>query len=184
MLTSALTAACSAQPQPFAPPGQNLPLSPGLQLVRIIGFALTDEPGVPTCTPRGVPRAGTEISAFASLIRDGDAWIATLAPPEAGTLELRIRDAGRRTGGGQGIVGMARGEAPDFTVPGIVVARDVTVSIRGVGNEASAALDGVVYPSSFVTGSLAGTIAFSDSGGGVGVCSGAIWSMRPYSAPD
>lgn len=171
------------------PVSRPLVLSPGAYWMQIYGFALSDNPLEPVCTPPGVPSAGTSVIVGVNLEPSDHGWLATAAvdagtPGTSGTpgmIDLRFAQAGTATGQGEVIAGSVRGLGYDTTVGSYRPATNVSVTIRGFPEEA-ATLRGVAAPGApFLYGDISGRIAFSDPSGATGSCRVVHWTLQPAS---
>ena len=192
MLCCALAAVCCVgagcqSPEAVGPTplplqvSRQLRLTPGPQILSLSGFAITDDPEYPPCSPVGVPRGGTGINARVVLSREGRAWVARSMSP--GTdLEMQFEQTGERQLTGYPISGLLRGSAVDE--PGrLNDAFDVRASLSGTPPETSARLEGEVPSTGFhVRGRVTGVVRFSDSSGGASTCTAVRLFLRPENA--
>lgn len=169
--------ACGAQPP--STPSSTLVLRTGRQLLRLTGDAFS--PGQNRiCAPFGLPPAGTSVNTYVQLEQSGAEWVAQTILGQAGTIELRLRDAGLRQMGGQAVVGTIRGMAPDSDVPEVFHdATDVRALVSDLQGTGQAQLDGTASIASYVSGRIVGSIAFSDSLGRTSTCREISFSLQP-----
>lgn len=180
LVACAFVLACGSETPTSATPEQDpLPLSPGMQLLTLGGFALSSDPAFPPCVPLGQPRDGTFVSTTVMLSAGNGEWIAR-SQSGGDTLELRLHAAGAGTSG-LAVAGTVTGSAVDRGLMGVT--RDVRVTLRDTSGTAPASISGTMAgtgKSLFVTGRATGAMRFSDSHDESSTCSAIQWSMQPY----
>ena len=177
ILACVLVVGCGSK-TPTSPDPDPLPLHPGLQLLTLGGFALSNDPAFPPCVPIGQPREGTSVSTTIMLSNDGGTWIAR-SVSDGDTLELRLHSAGQSPSG-LVVAGTLSGSAADQGVNGFT--RDVRITLLAAAGAGPATVEGsfVWTGSSFVTGRITGALRFSDSHDMSSTYSAIQWSMQPY----
>ena len=193
MLTRAIVALCllacagcgsdGALPVAPSPPPSfevtvpDLPMEDGPYVVGLTGFALSEDPTFPTCSPIGVPREGTAITTRVLVTREDREWVVRVDP--AGSADLEIRFHAVPSFPGMYVVsGSARGCARDQAF-GPDPQADIRLCIDGAQAGSPAHLDGrMSYSGLAMTAFLSGTFAFSDRGGATARCGGIELFLR------
>lgn len=157
-----------------------LALSTERYLLQLIGNDLSDDPGLPACSPILVPRGGKFVTTFLWFEWQGGELVGRSRPPYAATLEIRLR---RVSSSILGVVvtGTVTGAAPDeYNI--LMGERDATFSAEG----GAVGLSGLVSPrirddalGPTLSGWMRGSIAFRDTRGALSLCSNAQYYLEP-----
>ena len=117
------------------------------------------------------PRAG----AAATIVREGDGWVARGGVPAAGDFELRFRPGGGTTIGAQ-VVGELRGTAIDL-ISSLTFPNPNQATVSGAAADQPASITGVALGQLGLVGDVSGTIVYTDNQGGVMRCTSARWTL-------
>jgi hypothetical protein len=176
LLSSLLVGSCSSSH--LAPDATGLVLPAGVYEFSVRGFGLSEDPRYPACSPLLVPAAGTAVTSYLSVAKEGDTWVGRSIAPAVDSIELRFRDTGTQ-GFGRVVSGTIRGTVTDAGTT-TVRARDVTVTFGAGGADAAAFEGGTDTPiSTFVSGRISGAIRFADSTGAASTCPAILWNLQP-----
>jgi hypothetical protein len=163
---------------PSRPGAGELALEAGIYQLSVVGYALSDDPLFPPCSPLFVPAAGTAVTTHLRLERKGSIWVARSAQASPGSIEFQFRDAGPQ-GSGRAVSGLIRGAAPDAPTP-LSPARDVIVSFGEGAGDGAAVEGGTDTPvSTLLSGRVTGQIRFADVAGATSTCMAVRWILQP-----
>jgi hypothetical protein len=155
----------------------DLPIEDGPYVVGLTGFAVSEDPFFPTCSPVGVPREGTAVTARVRVAREDREWVVRSDPPAPGDLEVRVH-AVPSPPGMYVVSGTARGCVRDEAF-GPHERTDVQLCIDGADGKSPARLDGrLSYDGRVLTAVLTGAFAFSDRTGQTGRCAAIEMFLR------
>jgi hypothetical protein len=158
------------------PTTDDLPLTAGLYVIGLTGFASSEDPLFPPCSPITVPRDGTAITTPVSVSREDAEWVVRAEPAGSGDLEIRLRAVPSALGLDLA-TGTARGCARDQAY-GPHQQVDVRLCVSGI-NGADAQVEArASYSGRVVTARMTGRFAFSDSAGATGRCSAISMFLR------
>jgi len=172
-------AGCGGSPAAPSPggsglPGQTVPqFSTGRYLLKISAPDSTSTLLLPVCGGSvGGPPAGTSVSVFLTVVKDGDEWVGRTSGAAA-DIEMRFRDAGELPSGGRALAGTIRGQAPDMGLSALIRPHDLSVTVAGTVAAGALMEAHTVFPYfvNAMIGQAVGDFRFRDSAGNLGRCS-------------